>query len=154
METLNTKPLSSRLRERLSEPAMLDLTQRLIAIPSENPPGNQYEECVHTLFGELDRLGFDDPSGAISVHGVGGLWGVLAIGFFVSTRPGQLLAQVAMVSALLGFVLPLTYGLNWLLDRFYPQRIFKDGERLGLDMFELGAGAYPEWTSANKDMFR
>lgn len=60
METLNTKPLSSRLRERLSEPAMLDLTQRLITIPSENPPGNQYEECVRTLFDELDRLGFDD----------------------------------------------------------------------------------------------
>ena len=60
METLNTKPLSSRLRERLSEPAMLDLTQRLIAIPSENPPGNHYEECVHILLGELDRLGFDD----------------------------------------------------------------------------------------------
>jgi succinyl-diaminopimelate desuccinylase len=60
METLNTKPLSSRLRERLSEPAMLDLTQRLIAIPSENPPGNQYEECARTLFDELKRLGFDD----------------------------------------------------------------------------------------------
>ena len=39
---------------------MLDLTQRLITIPSENPPGNQYEECVRTLFDELDRLGFDD----------------------------------------------------------------------------------------------
>jgi succinyl-diaminopimelate desuccinylase len=60
METLNTKPLSSRLRERLSEPAMLDLTRRLIAIPSENPPGNHYEECACTLFDELERLGFDD----------------------------------------------------------------------------------------------
>jgi acetylornithine deacetylase/succinyl-diaminopimelate desuccinylase-like protein len=39
---------------------MLDLTQRLIAIPSENPPGNQYEECARTLFDELRRLGFDD----------------------------------------------------------------------------------------------
>ena len=60
MATLNTEQLSSRLRERLSEPAMLDLTKRLIAIPSENPPGNQYEECACTLFDELDRLGFDD----------------------------------------------------------------------------------------------
>jgi acetylornithine deacetylase/succinyl-diaminopimelate desuccinylase-like protein len=59
METLNAKPLSSRLRDRLSEPAMLDLAQRLIAIPSENPPGNQYEECARTLSDELDRLGFD-----------------------------------------------------------------------------------------------
>lgn len=39
---------------------MLDLTQRLITIPSENPPGNHYEECARTLVYELDRLGFDD----------------------------------------------------------------------------------------------
>jgi succinyl-diaminopimelate desuccinylase len=58
--TLSTERLSSRLRERLSEPAMLDLTKRLIAIPSENPPGNHYEECARTLFDELERLGFDD----------------------------------------------------------------------------------------------
>ena len=101
----------------------------------------------------LDRLGFDDPSGTISVHALGGLWGVLATGFFAPTRPGQWLAQVTMVSALLGFVLPLIYVLNRLLDRFYPQRISKDGERQGLDMFELGAGAYPEWTAANKEHF-
>jgi Amt family ammonium transporter len=99
----------------------------------------------------LDRLGFDDPSGSISVHAVGGLWGVLAVGIFVRTRPGQWLAQLAMVSALLGFVLPLTYALNLLLNRIYPLRIRKDGERQGLDMAELGAGAYPELTPVTKD---
>jgi succinyl-diaminopimelate desuccinylase len=60
MEPLNNKPLSSRLGERLSQAAMLDLAQRLIAIRSENPPGSQYEECARTLFDELDRLSFDD----------------------------------------------------------------------------------------------
>jgi succinyl-diaminopimelate desuccinylase len=55
-----TEQLSSRLRERLSEPAMLDLTKKLIAIPSENPPGNHYEECARILFDELNTLGFDD----------------------------------------------------------------------------------------------
>ena len=59
MEALNSKPLLSRLRERLSEPAMLHLVRRLIAIPSENPPGSRYEECARALFDELDRLGFD-----------------------------------------------------------------------------------------------
>jgi succinyl-diaminopimelate desuccinylase len=39
---------------------MLDLTKQLIAIPSENPPGNRYEDCVRTLLDELKRLGFDD----------------------------------------------------------------------------------------------
>ncbi len=38
---------------------MLDLTKRLIAIASENPPGNQYEECARILIDELVRLGFD-----------------------------------------------------------------------------------------------
>ena len=57
---LNTEQLSIQLRKRLSEHAMLDLTKRLIAIPSENPPGNRYEECTRTLRDELDRLGFDE----------------------------------------------------------------------------------------------
>jgi ammonium transporter, Amt family len=102
----------------------------------------------------LDRLGFDDPSGAISVHALGGLWGVIATGIFVQARPGQWMAQAAMVSALLGFVFPLTYGLNWLLNRFNPQRISTDGERQGLDMCELGAGAYPELPPSAKDLYR
>src|SRR5215472_10398531 len=60
METASTEQPSSRLRKRLSEPAMLELTKRLIAIPSENPPGNQYQECIRTLIEELNELGFDD----------------------------------------------------------------------------------------------
>ncbi len=39
---------------------MLDLTTRLVAVPSENPPGNHYEECVRILLDELTRLAFDD----------------------------------------------------------------------------------------------
>jgi acetylornithine deacetylase/succinyl-diaminopimelate desuccinylase-like protein len=39
---------------------MLDLTMKLVAIPSENPPGNHYEECARTLVDELERRGFDD----------------------------------------------------------------------------------------------
>jgi len=58
--TLDTEQLSGRLSERLSEPAMLEFTKRLIAIPSENPPGNEYEECSRTLIDELRRLAFDD----------------------------------------------------------------------------------------------
>jgi succinyl-diaminopimelate desuccinylase len=56
----DTEQHSARLRQRLSEPAMLELTKRLIAIPSENPPGDQYEECARTLIGELNKLGFDN----------------------------------------------------------------------------------------------
>ena len=64
------------------------------------------------------------------------------------------MAQAAMIAALLGFVLPLSYGLNWLLNRFYPQRIGKNGERQGLDMSELGAGAYPELAQPQETISR
>jgi succinyl-diaminopimelate desuccinylase len=57
---VNLGPLEYRLHQRLSEPMMLDLTKRLIAVPSENPPGNQYEECIRIFLSELDKLGFDD----------------------------------------------------------------------------------------------
>ena len=59
MESQEAQQVSCRLRERLSDPAMLDLTKRLIAIPSENPPGNHYEECGGILCDELARLSFD-----------------------------------------------------------------------------------------------
>lgn len=94
------------------------------------------------------RLSVDDPGGAISVHAVAGIWGVLALGFCAHFQvPGQWLAQLVGVATLLGFVLPLTYGLNWLLDRFLPQRAPLDGEGLGMDVYELGATAYPEFVT-------
>ena len=93
------------------------------------------------------RLAVDDPGGAVSVHAVAGIWGVLALGFFGRSpdASGQWLAQLIGVATLLGLVLPLTYGLNWLLDRLYPQRASMEGERLGMDVSELGASAYPEF---------
>jgi Amt family ammonium transporter len=106
----------------------------------------------------------DDPGGAVSVHAVGGIWGLLALGLFghfqrtvlnvpVDSLPpatngmaaGQWLAQLIGVATLLGFVLPLTYGANRLLNRFYPFRVSIEGERQGMDLHELGAGAYPEF---------
>ncbi len=56
----DTEQLRDRLRGRLSEAEMLELTKRLIVIPSENPPGNHYEECAGVLIDALNRLGFDD----------------------------------------------------------------------------------------------
>ena len=61
------------------------------------------------------------------------------------------MAQLAGVATLLGFVLPLTYRLNWLLNRFYPQRVPAEGERQGMDLYELGASAYPEFATYTED---
>ncbi|MGA8030283.1 MAG: ammonium transporter [Bryobacteraceae bacterium] len=105
------------------------------------------------------RMGVDDPGGAISVHGVGGMWGVLAVGIFAhlpgtSDDSGQFLAQLIGIATLIGFMLPLTYGLNWILNRFLPQRVAEEGERQGMDLFELGAGAYPEFVTHREDFTR
>lgn len=91
------------------------------------------------------RLAVDDPVGAVSVHGLAGILGLLAVCLSAVQSPGQFLAQLAGISTLLGFVLPVTYGLNWLLNRFYAQRVNEEGERQGMDLYELGAGAYPEF---------
>lgn len=96
------------------------------------------------------RMAVDDPGGAVAVHAVGGAWGLIAAGLFAGGE-GQLLAQLAGVATLLGFVLPLSYGLNLALDRFYRQRVATEGERRGMDLFELGAGAYPEFMTHTED---
>ena len=90
------------------------------------------------------NLKIDDPCGSISVHAVCGIWGLLAAGIF-SGRAGQFLAQLVGIATLLGLILPMTYGLNWLLSRFIPYRVSREGEHQGLDLHELGADAYPEF---------
>ena len=110
------------------------------------------------------HFGIDDPGGAISVHALGGIWGLLAVAIFArfpvaaaqiggatlatsGRDAGQALAQIVGVATLVGFVLPLTYGLNFALNRIWPQRVVMEGERQGLDLYELGAGAYPEFVT-------
>jgi Amt family ammonium transporter len=98
-------------------------------------------------------LSIDDPSGAISVHAVGGLWGLFAAGLF-APKAGQLLAQMVGIATLLGLVFPLVYLLFWLLNRVIPFRVEADGERLGMDLYELGGGAYPEFVIHRDESYR
>ena len=98
-------------------------------------------------------LSIDDPSGAVTVHAVGGLWGLLAAGFF-APLPGQLLAQLVGIATLLGLVLPVVYLLFWLLNRFVPFRVDPDGERIGMDLHELGGGAYPDFVIHRDESYR
>jgi Amt family ammonium transporter len=94
------------------------------------------------------RLTIDDPGGVISVHAVAGLWGLLSVALLSDAgggAGGQWLAQLIGIATLLGFIFPLTHGLNLLIDRVYPHRVEADGEWQGMDLYELGAGAYPEF---------
>lgn len=98
-------------------------------------------------------LSIDDPSGAIVVHGAAALWGIFAAGLFAH-RPGQLLAQLVGIAALLGVALPLVYLLFALLNRVVPFRVDADGERMGMDLHELGGGAYPEFVIHRDESYR
>ena len=98
-------------------------------------------------------LSIDDPSGAISVHAAAGLWGLFAVGVF-SPRHGQFVAQLLGISALLGIFLPLVYFLFLLLNRIVPFRVDPDGERIGMDLHELGGGAYPEFVIHRDESYR
>jgi len=98
-------------------------------------------------------LSIDDPTGAITVHGAAGLWGLIAAGFF-APQAGQLLAQLIGIAALLGFFFPLIYLLFALLNRFVPFRVDPDGERMGMDLHEIGGGAYPEFVIHRDESYR
>ena len=112
------------------------------------------------------KLKVDDPVGAISVHGVCGLWGGLSVGLFADGTSnyggswngvtgsvtglfygdaGQLVAQLVGIATLVGFVFTFSFILNWLLDIIMGQRVSAETEVAGLDIPELGQLGYPEF---------
>ena len=94
------------------------------------------------------KLFVDDPSGSIAIHAGAGLWGLLAFGIFGpanGSRGAILLSQLIGIATLLGVMLPLLHLGNLLLNRLVPYRVDSDGDWQGMDIRELGAGAYPEF---------
>jgi ammonium transporter, Amt family len=116
----------------------------------------------------LERRGLDDPVGAVSVHGVGGLWGLLAVGLFADGTFGegyngvagnvvglfhgggfrqlgaQCIAAVACITwnALVGAAVFRLIG-----QLIGGNRVSPEVELTGLDVPELGAPGYPEFTT-------
>ena len=100
----------------------------------------------------FDKARVDDPVGAISVHGVGGLWGVLAAGIFAHSGPvngclyggwGQLGAQVVGALALVLWAFGLAWVFFKIINRFIPMRVAPEVEMEGLDISETGLMGYP-----------
>jgi len=116
----------------------------------------------------FDARHVDDPCGAISVHGVNGAWGVLAVGLFAdgtygigwngvgasSTQGvrglfygdvGQLWAQIAHI--FVGFIWAwgITYLIFMIAKRFMQIRVSPEAEVEGLDVPEFGMLAYPDF---------
>ncbi len=89
----------------------------------------------------LDKRGIDDPVGAISAHGVVGIWGVMAVCF----TGGSLLAQAAGVLAIAGFTYVASLITILVINSFMPIRATDMEQDTGLDLVETGVEAYPEF---------
>jgi Amt family ammonium transporter len=121
--------------------------------------------CLSVAFFE-NRLKVDDPVGAISVHGICGIWGVISVGLFADGKSNyggawngvtgsvtglfygdasQLVAQLIGVATLVGFVFSFSFILNWVLDIVLGQRVSAATEIEGLDIPEMGQLGYPEF---------
>ena len=92
----------------------------------------------------LDRLRIDDVVGAIPAHLVAGIWGTLAVGIFGG---GDLLIQVTGILAVGGFVSACSAIVWFALKATIGIRVSEETESMGLDAFELGMEAYPEFGS-------
>ena len=80
------------------------------------------------------RFGIDDPVGAISAHGVVGIWGVMAVVF----TGGSLVDQFVGVLAIAGFTYAMSLLTILFIDRFIPIRATDEEQELGLDAVETG----------------
>ena len=80
------------------------------------------------------RFGIDDPVGAISAHGVVGIWGVMAVVF----TGGSLVSQFVGVLAIAGFTYLMSLLTILFIDRFIPIRATDEEQEVGLDAVETG----------------
>jgi len=120
--------------------------------------------CLSVFFVER-TLKVDDPVGAISVHGACGAWGTLSLGLFADGAygngfngvpgtvrglfygdAGQLAAQMIGVATNLVFVFAASWAFFKLCDLAMGLRVAPEAEVEGLDIPEMGALAYPDFS--------
>ncbi|MEM7500831.1 MAG: ammonium transporter [Pseudomonadota bacterium] len=94
----------------------------------------------------LDKLRIDDPVGAISVHGIAGVWGVLAV--LLTNDDAIWWVQIVGLLAIATWVFS-TSALVWLALKYTVGiRVDEEHEYEGVDIGECGLEAYPEFTTA------
>ena len=110
----------------------------------------------------VERLGIDDPIGAVAVHGLAGVWGTLATGLLAvpalaatvgvgrggllyTGSPYQLGIQALGLVAVGAFTFTASFGTLWALNRLWGIRVEPHVETAGLDVAEHGMWGYPEF---------
>jgi Amt family ammonium transporter len=91
----------------------------------------------------FERAGIDDPVGAISVHGVCGLWGLIAVGLF--TAEAGITTQLVGAVAIIAWAFLTSYVVFKVIDLTMGMRVSPEEEVAGLDRSEHGGDAYPEF---------
>jgi Amt family ammonium transporter len=94
----------------------------------------------------LDRLKIDDPVGAISVHGVIGLFGLLLVP--ISNAESSFSGQLAGAATIFIWVFGASLAVWSVLKLSMGIRVSEEEEYEGLDIGECGMEAYPEFTSS------
>ena len=100
---------------------------------------------VFSIIG-LDRLKIDDPVGAISVHGVIGLFGLLLVP--VTNTGSSFSGQLIGAATIFGWVFLTSLVVWFVLKMIMGIRVSEEEEYEGLDIGECGMEAYPEFTSS------
>ena len=94
----------------------------------------------------LDKLRIDDPVGAISVHGVVGIWGVLAVSFTNDTASFGM--QLFGIACIFSWVFITSFIVWYAIKKTVGIRVSEQEEYEGVDISECGVAAYPEFSTA------
>ncbi len=96
----------------------------------------------------LDKLRIDDPVGAISVHGVVGIWGLLAVP--LNNADATFGAQLLGIVSIFGWVFIASLVVWLVLKAVMGIRVSEEEEYEGVDLAECGMEAYPEFSGTKK----
>jgi len=92
----------------------------------------------------LDKVKIDDPVGAISVHGVAGIWGLFAV--LLSNSDATMGAQILGIVSIFAFTFVASLVVWMILKMIMGIRVTEEEEISGVDASEMGMEAYPEFT--------
>jgi Amt family ammonium transporter len=94
----------------------------------------------------MDSVKIDDPVGAISVHGVVGIWGLLAV-CFSGNDSATLIGQLTGIVVIFAWTFVTSFIVWSILKAVMGIRITEEQEFEGCDIAECGIEAYPEFSS-------